>query len=99
MFQDLGRLSSKSYLAPSQNEKVIKHTHTVQESISSSGEKKTTHAINTQLQMSQSLCGDSKVHNRQRARGAGFLLVFVVLFCSSPAPKHVKVLLEVLATG
>lgn len=87
MFQALGRLSSKSYLARSQNEKVIKHTHSLthshihthilQESISFP--EKT--AINTQLQMSQSARGDSEVYSRQGARGNFFF-----------SPKHVKVL-------
>lgn len=81
MFQILGRLSSKSYLARSQNEKVIRHTHslalthTLQETISFLEKKKK--AINTQLQMPQSVRGDSAVQRCQGARGNGVSFLFL----------------------
>lgn len=97
MFQVLSRLSSKSYLAPSQNEKVIKythsrtHTHILQERISLWKKKNKKNTINTELPVSQSVRGDSEVRSRQGARGNHFGC------CFFPPRSMSKFSLEVLA--
>lgn len=91
MFQVLGRLSSKSYLARSQNEKVIKythsrtHTHILQERISLWKKNKKTQL--TQNCQRRSLCVETARSAVDRVQEA---ITLVVAFFSPP--KHVKVL-------
>lgn len=83
MFQVLERLSSKSYLARSQNEKVIRlthslsHTHTLQETISFLEEKKKKQLIHNCK--CHSLCVETVRPTADREQEA-----MVFCFCFSP---------------